>query len=254
MQMLKQRITRYSHDYSRSKMTTAANWQNQIIKPGAVVSGGNASGTNVSTAQQTVTTANADAQLIYNMTQADRQQLALMLRNAGYQVSTSGKFSVNLVARYQEANLAAQQYAQLTGKPLSLRQYLTDPGVLEEARMSASGGTGGYGAGMGLSRTETTIASPTQAAGLINQVYQDLVGRTATDAELQKYTKALQEAQKKNPTQIQYESTGRRPSYTIQQGVDPQQFLIQQIAGSDAAKANSVLGFYDAFKQAIGVK
>lgn len=232
-------------------MTTASsNWQNQIIKPGATVSGGSASGTNTGTTVNT--SANPDAQTIYNMSQADRQQLALMLRNAGFNVATSGKFSVNLVARYQEAKLAAQQYAQLTGQQLSLRQYLTDPGVLEDARLSSAGG-GGYGAGMGLSRTETTIASPTQAAGLINQVYQDLVGRTATDAELQKYTKALQAAQAKNPTQIAYESTGRRPSYTIQQGVDPQQYLIQQIAGSDAAKANSVLNFYDAFKQAIGV-
>lgn len=223
--------------------TTDSGWQ----------SGGIQTGTTVSGATPTSTGTNADAQALYNAPAAERLQTAKMLARAGYQVAPSGKFSMNLVNQFTAAKLANQMYNKVTGQNLSLTQYLNDPGVIQDAQFAASG-SGGYGAGMGLSRTETTIASPTSAAAIINTVFNDLTGRQASDKEMAKYTKLLQAAQAANPTKIDYASGGKRPSYTIQQGVDPQQFMIQQIAGTDEAQANKVMGFYDAFKNMIGVQ
>jgi hypothetical protein len=47
--------------------------------------------------------------------------------------------------------------------------------------------------------------------------------------------------------------SGDVTSYSTTGGLDETQFLIQQIAGTDEAKANKVFSYYDAFKNAIGV-
>ena len=101
---------------------------------------------------------------------------------------------------------------------------------------------------------ETYITNPTTASGLINNVFRDLLGRKATQAEINKYYSSLVKAQKENPTVIDYASTGSRPSYTQSGGIDAQQYLIDQIAATDEAKANKVLGFYNTFMNALGSK
>ena len=82
---------------------------------------------------------------------------------------------------------------------------------------------------------------------------KDLVGRGPTNEELKKYTANLVAAQKAKPQVTQYSTSGGVTTATTTPGLDEQQFLIEQISGTDEAKASKVFSFYDVFKQAIGV-
>lgn len=213
--------------------TEVGNWQNQIIQSGTTVNGAGTTG-NVGT--------NPIAVELYNMTDAERLQIAQTLKNAGYKVPVTGKFNDTLVTQWSNVNMAAQLQAQQIGQPYD-KNYLT--GYLQQqAIVNAASGAGAQ------DFQRKTIYDPTQAASVINVVYSNLLGRQATDKELAKYTKILQEAQRKNP--VKYTDTAGA-GYTATGGLDPQQFLVQQIAGTDEAKAQRVNGFYDVFKKTIGV-
>ena len=212
-------------------------WQNQIIKSGATVSGTTTSGVPAATT-------NPIAVELYNMTDPQRLQIAQTLKNAGYKVPQTGKFNDTLVAQWSNVTMAAQMQAQSIGQPFD-KNYLT--GYLQQQQIAnaAMGSTGSQ------DFQRKTIYDPTQAAAVINTVYNDLLGRQASEKELAKYTKALQKAQAANP--LKYTDTAGA-GYTQQGGLDPQQFLIQQISGTDEAKANQVMGYYNTFKNLIGVK
>ena len=212
-------------------------WQNQIIKSGATVSGTTTSG--VPTA-----TTNPVAVELYNMTDAQRMQIAQTLKNAGYKVPVTGKFNDALVAQWSNVTMAAKMQAQSIGQPFD-GNYLT--GYLQQQQIANAAMGGGAGGDF----ERKTIYDPTQAATVINTVYSDLLGRQASEKELAKYTKALQKAQASNP--LKFTNT-EGAGYTQQGGLDPQQFLIQQISGTDEAKANRVMSYYDTFKNLIGVR
>lgn len=213
--------------------TEVGNWQNQIIQSGTTVNGSGTTG-NVGT--------NPIAVELYNMTDAERLQIAQTLKNAGYRVPVTGKFNDTLVTQWSNVNMAAKLQAQQIGQPYD-KNYLT--GYLQQqAIVNAASGAGAQ------DFQRKTIYDPTQAASVINVVYNNLLGREASAKELAKYTKILQEAQRKNP--VKYTDTAGA-GYTATGGLDPQQFLVQQIAGTDEAKAQRVNGFYDVFKKTIGV-
>lgn len=213
-------------------------WQNQIIKSGATVSGTTTSGVPAATT-------NPVAVELYNMTDAQRLQIAQTLKNAGYKVPVTGKFNDTLVAQWSNVTMAAQMQAQSIGQPFD-KNYLT--GYLQQQQIANAAMGGGAGA---QDFERKTIYDPTQAATVINTVYSDLLGRQASEKELAKYTKALQKAQASNP--LKFTDTAGA-GYTQQGGLDPQQFLIQQISGTDEAKANQVMNYYSTFKNLIGVK
>ena len=213
-------------------------WQNQIIKSGSTISATTASGVNA-------VTTNPIAVELYNMTDAQRMQIAQSLKNAGYKVPSTGKFNDTLVAQWSNVTRAAQIQAQSIGQPFD-GSYLT--GYLQQQQIANAAMDTGTSA---QDFQRKTIYDPTQAAAVINTVYSDLLGRQASQKELDKYTKALQKAQASNP--LKYTNTAG-PGYTQQGGLDPQQFLIQQISGTDEAKANQVMNYYSTFKNLIGVK
>jgi hypothetical protein len=120
---------------------------------------------------------------------------------------------------------------------------------LEEKSKSLGTGRGGPKI-----RKDIRISNETEARTLINAVLQDAIGRGATKEELEKYTSALQKAQKASPTVTTYDRSGDVQTATVTPGINPEQFLIQEIAGTDEAKANKVFGYYNAFKDALGVR
>lgn len=214
-----------------------ASWQNQIIKPAATISG-----------NQTVSgTSNPVAVELYNMSRANRQQIALALKNAGYRVPTNGLFSDKLLNAYQSASMAAQIQAQQLGRAFD-STYFTNYLVNEAAANVVSGKAAG-----GPSKTvQTRVSDPTTAKALIDAVIRDQLGRAATEDEVAKYTKALRKAQKNAPVVTTYTTTGGTTTSRTTGGVNEQQFLIDKIAGTDEARANSVLGYYEAFMNALG--
>jgi hypothetical protein len=190
------------------------------------------------------TTANQDANILYNMPEADRKILAQRLKNAGYKVAVTGKYSDKLLSAYSTASMKAALQSQMVGQAFTVGQYLDQ----EAASRLAEGGAGG---GPSV-RRETRISDQTTAKALIDAIFKDTLGRKASGKEILKYTKAIQTAQKASPTVTRYSTSGGVTSATTTGGINEQQYLIDQIAGTDEAKANQVLGYYQTFMNALG--
>lgn len=220
-------------------------YQSQIIPSSSTISNTTVSGNQGY--QNTGTAVNQDAVDLFNMAELDRKELAQQLKNAGYKVPVSGKYSAKLLKAYSNASMAsALQNQYLPNNTVSVPQYLNQEIA---ARLAAGEGDGGPKV-----RKDIRIADETTARTLINTVLQDALGRGATREELKKYTSALQKAQQASPTVTTYSTAGDVTSATTTGGINEEQFLIQQIAGTDEAKANKVFGYYDAFKNALGVR
>jgi hypothetical protein len=220
------------------------NYKSPIVPTGSTVSNTAVSGT---TGYQSglTTTANADAALLYNLSEPDRKIIAQRLKNAGYKVAVSGKYSDKLLAAYSSASQKAALQSSLIGQPFTVGQYLDQ----EAAARIAEGGSGGPKV-----RKETRISDTTTAKALIDAIFQDTLGRKASGKEILKYTKNLQAAQKAAPTVTNYATSGGTTTSTTTGGINEQQYLIDQIAGTDEAKTNQVLGYYKTFMDALGGK
>ena len=218
------------------------NYKSPIVPTGSTVSNTAVSGT---TGYQGVTaTANQDAKILYDMSEPDRKILAQRLKNAGYKVAVSGKYSDKLLSAYSTASMKAALQSQMVGQAFTVGQYLDQ----EAAAKIAEGGSGPS------VRKEVRITDQTTAKALIDAIFQDTLGRKASGKEILKYTKNLQAAQKAAPTVTTYGTSGGVTSATTTGGIDKQQYLIDQIAGTDEAKSNQVLGYYKTFMDALGGK
>lgn len=102
------------------------------------------------------------------------------------------------------------------------------------------------------SSVQTRVSTPLEGRTLINKIFEDLLGRGPTKAEFDKYYSQVTKRQKAMPTTTTY-SGGKRNVVTQTGGPDVEEFLFQKIAGTDEAKSRKVFGFYDIFKQALGV-
>ena len=89
-------------------------------------------------------------------------------------------------------------------------------------RLTTDFKTGGGPGGTGAGGPTATISNPTQADAYVNAAFNSELGRDATSAELQKYRKILNNAEKKNPSRtVNGITTG---------GINRDQFLKTEIA------------------------
>ena len=180
-----------------------------------------------------------------------RKSLAQKLKSAGYyRGPITGKATIDLRDAYLEAQseLGEENRQRLNAFGQEAQTNLDNIETFL-SRQSTGDGVGGPKV-----RKDVRIADETTARTLINAVLQDALGRGATREELKKYTSSLQKAQKASPTVTTYATSGDVQTATVTSGINPEQFLIQEIAGTDEAKANKVFGYYDAFKNALGVR
>lgn len=207
--------------------------------------GSNYSDSTISGGYSSGMAANTDAATLYNMTDAQRKALAQMLKNAGYKVPVSGKYSDTLLQAYNSASMKAALQSQMIGQEFTVRDFLT-----QEAAATIAAGSSGPSVSK-----QVRISTTDQAADVINKVFRDLTGRGASSKELKKYTKLLQAEQKKPEAAIttKYSTVGDVQTATTTGGIDNESFLIEQLAGTDEAQANKVFNYYNAFKNAIGV-
>lgn len=110
----------------------------------------------------------------------------------------------------------------------------------------------GTGAGGPSTTIQRKISTKLEAQTLIDDIYKDVLGRAPTEAEFNKYFKKLTKREKDMPTKTTY-SGGSTNVVTQTGGPDVQQYLYNQISGTDEAKARQVFSFYDVFKKALGV-
>lgn len=171
-----------------------------------------------------------------------RAKIAQQLKDAGiYRGKVSGDFNNRFYDALIEAEKRRAQLATIVDVP---NRY----------DFIASLATEGDGAGAdGVGITETLrISTPEQVKPLVDAVIMDQLGRKATDAEIRRYTKMIRKAQKAKPTVTTTKKVGDRIVSTTTGGFDSGQYLIDQISGTDEAKANRVLGFYETFLRALG--
>jgi hypothetical protein len=101
--------------------------------------------------------------------------------------------------------------------------------------------------------TSVTKYKPEAAQQLVDSIIKDTLGRKATAAEIKKYSAMLKGIEGKAASVTTY-GTGSNQTQTTMAGLNEQQYLIDQISGTDEGKANKVLGFYETFMNALGAK
>jgi hypothetical protein len=165
-----------------------------------------------------------------------------VLKAAGYY---RGKIGSKYTPAFQKALVAAESDRASINlvSPISREQFFAQ---LEPVSTGGSGGP--------TTVTNVTKYTPESAQQVINAIIQDTLGRKATAAEIKKYTKTLKDVEKKASTITNYSGTGANQTQTTTTGLNEQQYLLDQISGTDEGKANKVLGFYETFMNALGAK
>jgi hypothetical protein len=160
-----------------------------------------------------------------------------------YKGKITGKFDVKLYNAlieaskgYKGVNLFAEKFDTPRVSPID---YLQQIGM-EGAETGATGEP--------KTTVTTYVTSPSQTAKLLNTVAQDLLGRELTKAEKNKYTKLINEQQRKQPTVT---TSGAGVSST-RGGVDEQQFITEQIGATAEAKTNRATDAYAILMQELG--
>jgi len=82
-----------------------------------------------------------------------------------------------------------------------------------------------------------SISSPTQATQLINKVFQDVLKRPATAAEMKKFKPLLKDAQEKNASTQRYTVKGTIGTQATTGGLDSDTWLLLQLQGDPEYKA-----------------
>ena len=226
--------------------TEVGNWNTQIIpKAPTVVSGTPTTGFESALA----TGINQYTQALYNMPAAQRAIIAQSLKNAGYKgFAANGLYSQALANAYSSAITAAQTSAMQLGQTFD-DAYFTNYLTQETAALNALKAERGPRVS-----EQATIATDEQAKAIIDAVFKDQFGRAASAKEVARYTKSLQKAQKKTPTVTTTTRVGGRTVSTTTGGVNATQYLLDRVAGTDEAKANRVLGYYETFMNALGAE
>lgn len=209
-------------------------------------------------AKQSQFTISSEKQLIEQyrkMAPAMRRALSQRLKDAGYQTPVTDKYN----AAVRQAFLAAS--SDLSAEINYLRT--NDPAFLESNKIDldtflkaqSSGRDGGY-EGPTTVRQKRNLR-PEAIEATIDEVIREFTGRGATADEIAKYTAKINKklSQPKNFAETVYTPQGEgMQMQEITPGFEPKEYLFQQIAKTDEAKANKVFGFYNAFKRALGVE
>ena len=171
------------------------------------------------TGTETKGTTDPTAIAIYEMSIPQRKELATLLKNAGYKVAITGKYSDALVQAYVAADQAAQLQSAKLGKPFTVREYLAQEAVP----------TAGTASTQPSIREDIQIWNPTKTAGVVQDLSVKLLGREATPEEVTYLADKLTAAQKKAATKTQYVTKGGKVTATVTGGLDEEQFLIDAI-------------------------
>ena len=132
-------------------------------------------------------------------------------------------------------------YSEATKEALRKAGYSEEEIAKKEAEAAAaagaSSGPSGPAAPKVTSTRYPTISSPTQATQLINKVFQDVLKRDATAAEMKKFKPLLKAAQEKNASSQSYTVKGTVGTQATTGGLDADTWLLLQIQGDPTYKA-----------------
>jgi hypothetical protein len=164
-----------------------------------------------------------------------------LLKSAGYyKGKITSKYSLNLQNAFNAAEKDRVQLSAIT--PIGRDEFL---------KQAISEGTG-TGTGQPSVVQDITSYTPEAAKMLIESVIKDTLGRKATAAEIVKYTSNLKKIQQQAASTTTYKTVGGKQTRVTTPGINEQQYLVDQISGTDEGKANKILGFYETFMNALG--
>jgi len=130
---------------------------------------------------------------VYGLSPKETLKLSKRLRAAGYDVPEVSVFNETLLSAYVQSLSQAKARNEILGTTKSWGEFIFDKQNETKALEAARGG-GGAG---GLSPGTVSISTPTEAAGLIERVFQSEVGRPPTPKELASLTNDLIKEEKK---------------------------------------------------------
>jgi len=157
-----------------------------------------------------------------------------------YTGQINGKYSPALIKAFYKAEEDRALVAQTS--PISRDDFFQ--------QISLNGA--GTGTGQPSVVEDVTVYTPEAAKMLIQSVIKDSLGRNATDAEIKKYTSNLKKIQQQAASTTTYKTVGGKQTRVTTPGISEQQYLVDQVSGTDEGKANKVLGFYETFMNALG--
>jgi hypothetical protein len=166
-----------------------------------------------------------------------------ILKTAGYY---KGKITNKYTPAFQKALVAAES----DRASINLVSPISRDDFFAQLEPVSTGGSSGGPTQV----TSITKYTPESASQFINLIVQDTLGRKATAAEIKRYTQTLKDIQKKASTVTNYSGSGAKQTQITTPGINEQQYLVDQISGTDEGKANKVLGFYETFMNALGAK
>jgi hypothetical protein len=156
-------------------------------------------------------------QAVAKMDESQRLALSQGLKAAGYKVPVSGLYNDNLINAY------AQALAENQGRSINFQREIPFEEFLGTKKIEFSQTGGGLGGGD--PDDYVTIASPSVAKNVINQVYQSELQRDATKEELDRLIPNLIKAQKANPNKVKIVNGVRQTT----SGLDAEQWIIDRV-------------------------
>jgi hypothetical protein len=184
-------------------------------------------------------------QLIKNY--GSKQAVIDKLYKAGY-LSTNKDVPTSSYLSALDAAAGEYTVAQVNAyKQEGLKEFATMDEFLAAKKGISKGGT--------KTRTNITEFSETDLKKIINAISQQEKGRDANAKELSKLIPVINQKLKKNPDLVSTttDAEGNVVSTKTKTGLNVEQFLIDEISQQDESKANKVLGYYNIFKQSMGV-
>jgi hypothetical protein len=192
------------------------------------------------------------ARTVRDLSPKDRQDLAELLKAAGYKVPITGVYNDSLVVAYQQALVANQARSVDWGEEVSWSQFLQDR-INEQAAIGAAGGAGGVGKPTGA----LSISTPLEAAAKVEDIFQKELGRLPTPAESIEFSQKLIAEEKKTSsiTKTTPKKIGGIVVNVYSGGLDKDQFLtnlVRKTPGySEKKAAANVLNTQDLAKTAL---
>jgi len=187
------------------------------------------------------------------MSPAFRRALSQKLKDAGYTTNVTDKYSSTvrqaLLDAYSDFSAEINYLANNDPAALEANKYDLDTFLTAQ-----SSGRGGY-------KGPTTIRQkvnlrPESIEATIDEIVRFYNKRGATADEIAKWSSKInaQLEKPKNFAETVYTPQGEgMQMQEITPGFQAKEYLFQQIAKTDEAKANAVFGKYNAFKRALGV-
>lgn len=159
-----------------------------------------------------------------------------LLKSAGYY---NGKITEVYTPALQKAFDKAEEARMSisTIRPIGRDDFLKET-------ISIGAGTGGNQPNI-----QTYQINDTAANALINKLFQDLTGYSASPKDIEKYKKDLRAAQKANPMRQTYDSAG---NILQSGGMDNEQYLTEKIQQTGAAQTSKATDAYALMMQELG--